>query len=299
MKTVSKRRGNPKQNRQIVQALWITFFGNLTLAGLKFAVSRLSASSALYSDAMNSISDVVYSLMIIFGMMIAIQPPDRSHPQGHSRFEPLIAVVISLSMTSAAILAFLNAVHQLQYGVEPFEIGLPLAALIASILIKGIMYLLIRKIALSVDSTTLKAAAADNLADSVTSIGAVIAIGLTRFGLMYADPIAAILVSIWIFRSVFGLITENLGFLTGAGINDAEREEIYQTAMSIPGVLDVHQIIGEHIGSKHVLDLHINVDGEMKLREVHAIESKLSAALRNADASIERVYIHVEPPEYH
>lgn len=299
MKTVSKSRGNPRQNRLIVRALWITFFGNLTLAGLKFVVSRLSISSALYSDAMNSISDVVYSLMIIFGMMIAIQPPDRSHPQGHSRFEPLIAVVISLSMTAAAILAFLNAVRQLRQGVEPFEIGLPLIALVASVLIKGVMYLLIRKIAISVGSTTLKAAAADNLADSVTSITAVLAIVLTRFGLTYADPIAAILVSIWIFRSVFELMTENLGFLTGAGISDAEREEIYRTVTAIPGVLDVHQIIGEHVGSKHVLDLHINVDGEMKLREVHAIESEISMKLRNADASIERVYIHVEPPEYH
>lgn len=299
MKTVSKSRGNPRQNRLIVRALWITFFGNLTLAGLKFVVSRLSISSALYSDTMNSISDVVYSLMIIFGMMIAIQPPDRSHPQGHSRFEPLIAVVISLSMTAAAILAFLNAVRQLRQGVEPFEIGLPLIALVASVLIKGVMYLLIRKIAISVGSTTLKAAAADNLADSVTSITAVLAIVLTRFGLTYADPIAAILVSIWIFRSVFELMTENLGFLTGAGISDAEREEIYRTVTAIPGVLDVHQIIGEHVGSKHVLDLHINVDGEMKLREVHAIESEISMKLRNADASIERVYIHVEPPEYH
>lgn len=299
MITVSKNRGNPVQNRLIVRALWITFFGNLTLAGIKFAMSRLSESSALYSDAMNSISDVVYSLLIIFGMMIAIQPPDRSHPQGHARFEPLIAVLISLSMTGAAILAFRNAIEKLQHGVEPFAIGLPIAALIASVLIKGLMYLLIRKIAIRVDSTTLKAAAADNLADSVTSITSVLAIALTRLGLVYADPIAAILVSIWIFRAVFALMIENLGFLTGAGISDMEREAIYRTALSIPGVLDVHQIIGEHIGSRHVLDLHINVDGDMKLRDVHAIESELSAKLRNADASIERVYIHVEPPEYH
>ena len=75
--------------------------------------------------------------------------------------------------------------------------------------------------------------------------------------------------------------------------------ECFSPPAGSPFALQLHQIIGEHIGSKHVLDLHINVDGEMKLREVHAIESKLSAALRNADASIERVYIHVEPPEYH
>ena len=56
----------------------------------------IPTSSALYSDALNSISDVIYSLMIILGLILAIRPPDSDHPQGHTRFEPLLAIVISL-----------------------------------------------------------------------------------------------------------------------------------------------------------------------------------------------------------
>lgn len=298
MKTFSKMRGKPENNPLIFRALRITCFGNLFLAGTKFIVSRFYASSALYSDALNSISDLVYSLMLLIGMTIALRPPDPSHPQGHSRFEPLVGIVIALSMGWAGFSALINAIEKIRFGVEPFSIVEPILTLAFSALVKGLMYLSIRRIADRVGSAVLRASATDNLADTVTSFTAIIGIILTSFGFPLADPIAAITVSLWIFRAVYGVVNENLGFLTGAGISDEEREEIYQIVIAIPGVLNVHQLIGEHIGSKHVLDMHVNIDGEMRLRDVHALESLISAKLRAAYPDIERVYIHFEPPEY-
>lgn len=298
MRTISKPRGNAKDRVFIYRAIWITFSGNLILAGLKFYLSRLSPSSALYSDALNSISDVIYSLMIILGLILAIRPPDSDHPQGYTRFEPLLAIVISLSMGWAGIGAFLNAIEKIRDGVEPFAIALPIAALAFSAAIKGVMYLLIKRIADQVQSATLKASAADNLADTVTSFTAAVGIVLSRVGFPMADPIAAILVALWIFRAVIGLLNENLGFLTGAGIEEEERAAIYDAARSVPGVLDVHQIIGEHVGSRHVIDIHINADGEMKLCDVHEMISEVERRVYALSKDIERVYIHVEPPGY-
>lgn len=298
MKTFSKRTVSADQIRLIYRALWVTIAGNLFLSAAKFVAVRMSGSSALYSDALNSFSDLIYSLLVLIGMFFALRPPDPSHPQGHARFEPLIGIVIALSMGWAGFSAFLNAVEKIRFGAEPFAAGLPVATLTLSTLIKGAMYILIRRIADRVDSATLKAGAADNLADTLTSFTAIGGILLTKFGAPLADPIAAVLVSFWIFRAVFAVVKENLGFLTGAGITDAEREEIYRIANAIPGVLNVHQIIGEHIGSKHVLDLHVNIDGDMRLRDVHALESLISAKLRAEFPDIERVYIHFEPPEY-
>ncbi|HPB39981.1 MAG TPA: cation transporter, partial [Flexilinea sp.] len=99
---------NPEQNnRKTYQALIITLAGNLILALSKLYVAHVSGSSALRADAYNSLSDVLYSVTLVIGMMIAIRPADISHPQGHRRFEPLVGLLISFSMAWAGYQAAL------------------------------------------------------------------------------------------------------------------------------------------------------------------------------------------------
>ncbi len=92
---------DPERQRLVRGALWITLLGNIGLALGKAIAARLSGSVALYADAANSISDVLYSLLIVLGLWIAQRPPDLSHPQGHSRFEPLAGLVVAAAMTVA------------------------------------------------------------------------------------------------------------------------------------------------------------------------------------------------------
>ncbi len=83
------------------RAIIITIVGNILLASSKSIVAYLSHSVALYADAANSVSDVIYSFLMVFGLWMAQRPPDLSHPQGHSRFEPLVGLMVTLSMTFA------------------------------------------------------------------------------------------------------------------------------------------------------------------------------------------------------
>ena len=82
-------------------ALIITIAGNVLLAVLKGLAAYFSGSVALYADAANSISDVLYSIMMVIGLWMALRPPDIGHPQGHSRFEPLVGLMVSFSMAFA------------------------------------------------------------------------------------------------------------------------------------------------------------------------------------------------------
>jgi cation diffusion facilitator family transporter len=174
---------------------------------------------------------------------------------------------------------------------------MPVIVLVGSALIKLLMFWLIRRIAKDISSPTLKTASVDNLMDTITSLTAIAGILLSQIWTSLADPIAGILVAIWIFRAAFNALVENLGFLTGAGAPEERRQQFLDEIAAVPGVANVHQLFTEYAGTKFVLDVHINVDGNTTLYEVHRIETEIEERL-TAIPDVERAYIHVEPLGY-
>ncbi|HNT76689.1 MAG TPA: cation diffusion facilitator family transporter [Anaerolineae bacterium] len=286
----------PDKTRQqfFRNALMITVAGNLLLVLGKGAVAYLSDSRALYADAANSASDVVYSFMLVLGLWIAQQPPDLSHPQGHARFEPLVGLAVAAAMTFAGYEAGRASVVRLLAGGLAVEPGWPTLALLGSALLKGAMFLSVRAIARRVSSPTLGTVAQDNLSDVLTSIAAFV--GVIGSNLLHplADPVAGALVSVWIFRAAFGAWKENLHYLTGGGAPPELPGKIRTVAQAVPGVLDVHQVLTEYVGARLILDLHINVDKTLSITEAHAIADAVQEALE-ALPEVDRAYVHVEP----
>jgi divalent metal cation (Fe/Co/Zn/Cd) transporter len=125
MRWVRDYKPQPEQNRLYKTALIITVSGNVLLATSKALVAWLTGSAAIYADAANSISDVVYSVLMVVGLYMAMQPPDESHPQGHSRFEPLIGLVITVSMAFAGFEAARNAYVRYMAGGSAIALDLP------------------------------------------------------------------------------------------------------------------------------------------------------------------------------
>lgn len=297
MKWYADQSSSSEDRGSIYQALAVTLIGNLLLAVMKLLAARASGSSALLADAYNSISDVMYSVTLVFGLMLALRPADPSHPQGHGRFEPLVGLIISFSMAWAGYEALHGSVEKIQHGFAPASLGMPTLVLLLSALIKGVMYWLVNRVAVRISNPTLKTAAEDNLMDTITSATAIVGILLSAWIDPLADPIAGILVSVWIFRAAFNALRENLGFLTGAGASQSELEELRRQIAAVPGVLNVHQLFAEYVGTKLLLDVHINVAGSKTLNEVHSIETEIESLIKE-NKDVERIYIHAEPPEY-
>lgn len=287
---------DPERQRLMRGALWITLLGNVSLAVGKALAARLSGSVALYADAANSISDVLYSLLIVLGLWVAQRPPDLSHPQGHSRFEPLAGLVVAAAMTFAGYEAGRAAIERLISGGIALLLGWPTVALLLSATVKAGMYATIHRIAGLTASSTLEAASKDNLADVLTSIAAFFGILGTRFIHPLADAVAGVLVAAWIFRSALGVWRENLTYLSGGGASADLRDAIVETAAAVDGVLRVHQVLTEHVGPELVADLHINVDGNIPLFEAHAISDEVRTCIERLPG-IDRAYVHVEPCE--
>jgi len=297
MRWVRDYKPQPSQDRLFKTALVITIAGNGFLAALKGVAAYYSGSVALYSDAANSVSDVLYSIMMVIGLYMTLRPPDLSHPQGHSRFEPLVGLMVAFSMAFAGYEAGSTSIERFLAGGLAVEPGLPTLTLIFSALLKVGMFYSIKKIARQVSSPTLRTTAQDNLNDVFTSLAAFVGAVGSSFIHPLLDPIAGILVAVWIFRSAFNAAREHLNFLTGAGASEELRLKIIQTAEAVPGVLRVHHLMTEYSGPRLVVDLHVNVNGDTPLRTSHEITDQVMARLEEIP-DIDRVYVHLEPDDW-
>lgn len=287
----------PAQERLFKIALIITISGNVVLAVTKGLAAYFSGSVALYADAANSISDVLYSVLMVLGLWMAMKPPDISHPQGHSRFEPLVGLMVSFSMAFAGYKAGSASIQRFLEGGLAVQPGLPTLTLIFSALVKIGMYIAIRNISRQVKSPALKTTAQDNLNDVFTSTAAFV--GALGSSLIHPllDAIAGMLVALWILRSAFLNAREHLNFLTGGGATEELRLKIIETAESVPGVLRVHHLMTDYSGPKLVVDLHINVDGSTTLLDSHVITDQVIEKLHTLP-DIDRVYVHLEPDDW-
>ncbi len=284
----------PDRHRLYNQAIAVTLAGNILLAVSKGVVAYLSKSVALYADAANSASDVLYSLLMVLGLWMAQRPPDLSHPQGHSRFEPLVGMIVSLSMAFAGYEAARASLERFLSGGLAVDPGLPTIVLLASAAAKFGMFWFIRRIATAVSSPALSATARDNLSDVLTSTAAFVGAFGSHLVHPLLDPIAGFLVAAWIFRSAFRAGRENLNYLTGAGASPEVRQQIVKVASAAPGVTQVHHVMTEYAGPSLLIDIHINVDGNMTLNQAHAIADDVSTRLE-ALPDVDRAYVHIEP----
>ncbi len=147
------------------------------------------------------------------------------------------------------------------------------------------MYAAIHRIAGMTSSSTLDAAAKDNLADVLTSTAAFLGILGAHFIHPLADAIGGILVAAWIFKSAWEVWQENLSYLSGGGAPAELRAAIVEAAQGVDGVALVHQVITEHVGPDLVADLHVNVDGNMTVFEAHRSRTRCGHGLSSCRAS--------------
>ncbi len=294
LQSVRREFPDPHRQRLYRQAILIAIAGNALLATTKGVVAWLSGSSAVLSDAANSLSDTLYSLLMAVGLYLAQQPADESHPQGHSRFEPLVGLLIAIAMGAAGFTALCGGVLRFRSGAAAIEPGWPTAVLVSSALLKVVMCLLVGRIGRLAHSPAIRASARDNLADVLTSTAALAGVLGSRFVYPPLDPAAGVVVSLWIFRAAWEILYENLGYLTGRGAPPELVAQIVVVASSVPGILGVHQVIADHVGPQLRVDIHVDVDGEMTLRQAHAITDRVQAQVEALPA-VDLVFIHAEP----
>jgi len=269
---------------------------SLIVLGLKYLAYALTGSVALYSDAIESIINVVASVAAFFAVRISLRPADAGHPYGHAKAEYFSAVLEGVLIVIAA-LAILNEAYGAFRDPQPLDapiLGLAIST-VASLLNGAWSWVLIstgrrhRSPALVADGRHL-------LTDVYTSAGVIVGVLLVALtGWQPLDPAIAALVALNILWSGWGLIRESFDGLMDSALPDEEVKAVGAAIdVNMAGALEAHDLRTRRAGRMTFIDFHLVVDGAMTVDASHAICDRIEDALRR-DHPESVISIHVEP----
>lgn len=263
---------------------------------IKFGAYLLTGSVALYSDALESIINVVTAAAAIVAIRSAARPPDAEHPYGHDKAEYLSAVVVGALIIVAGLAILWEA-----YGaiLAPKPIDAPWTGVavnsVATFINAAWSGVLLRQ-GRKHRSAALVADGRHLLADVVTSLGVVVGVVLvvlTRIDVL--DAAIAVLVALHVLRSGWGVIRENGSGLLDESVPADELARIREViSLNVGEAIEIHDLRTRHAGRTIFIDFHLVVPGRMSVERSHEICDRLEAALQTAfEGAV--VMIHVEP----
>ncbi|WP_297548497.1 cation diffusion facilitator family transporter [Thermococcus sp.] len=278
---------------EIYKPIWVSIVGNVFLAVIKLVVGFLYSSIALISDGVHSLSDVITSVAGYFGIKIASKPPDKDHPFGHSRFEPLVAFLIGEALLVVAYEIGRDSLIRLLHG-ESIEVnGIMLGVTVLSIVAKEAMFRYSVYVGRKLNSQILIADAYHHRSDVLSSVAVLIGLGLQKFGFSRGDALAGLVVAVFLVKVSFEIILENVGYLTGRAPPFELCEEIKKRALSVPNVLGIHDLRAHYVGNKLHVELHIEVPPELSLKEAHDVSEEVKKRIEEIP-EVDRVFVHVD-----
>ncbi|WP_297510153.1 cation diffusion facilitator family transporter [Thermococcus sp.] len=278
---------------EVYKPIWVSIIGNVLLAFLKLTVGFLYSSIALISDGVHSLSDVVTSVAGYFGLKVASKPPDRSHPFGHSRFEPLVAFLIGEALLIVAYEIGRDSVYRLLRGETITVNSTMLGVTVFSILLKEAMFRYSLHVGKRLNSQILVADAYHHRSDSLSSLAVLAGLGAQKLGFRYGDALAGLAVTIFLVKVSFEIILENVGYLTGKAPPFEICEEIKRRALSVPKVIGVHDLRAHYVGSKLHVELHIEVPPDLSLKEAHDVSHEVKKLIEELP-EVETAFVHVD-----
>ena len=283
--------------RTAVRVSMVSVVGNALLSLFKILAGILAHSGAMVSDAVHSASDVFSSIIVIIGVKISARDSDRDHPYGHERFECVAAIVLAVTLFITGLFIGHAALEKLGGGAQ--EIAVPgLLALVAaavSIAVKEAMYWYTRHYAKKLDSGALMADAWHHRSDALSSVGALIGIAGARMGHPVLEPVASLVICVFILKAAFDIFRDAIGKMVDHSCSEDTEQALLRCAGEQPGVLGVDMLQTRVFGSRIYVDIEIRADGQLPLEQSHAIAERVHTAIETRFPKVKHIMVHVNP----
>lgn len=260
----------------------------------KIFYGRQSGSLAFVSDGIHSLFDSLATILGMWSISASVKPPDKEHPYGHYKFETLASLALGVLLILAAHEVGTTAVDRILHPQAPPQFSLwGIVILGVTLIINLTIARYEAKVAKSVKSQFLTSDSLHNQSDFLITLGVLATIFCTKYGLVYVDAIASIIISFYLVALAVRLALTTLKPLTDHSVIDTKRVE--EIACSIEGVKYCHQIRSRGLDSHYFLDLNIHLPGNITLSKAHEIAHQVEAKLKTTFPELVDVVIHTEP----
>jgi cation diffusion facilitator family transporter len=273
----------------------IGFWVNAFLMVMKLLAGHFGNSEAVFADGIESACDFIAILSTMIALNIGRKPFDEKHPYGHGRAESLSAIIVSLVIFSTggwilykAVITIVNADYQ-----SPQLMAV--AAAFFTIIIKEWLYRFSMKTGSYLQSPALLAVAKDHRKDAITSVATLVGVGGAFFGVAIMDPIAAGITALFIFHIGWETFSSAAHDLMDGLPDEGLLETITRLAEEVSGVEHVHEIRGRRSGQYLIIDLKLEMDPEMTVKESHTIATAVKKVIFDRYPNVGDVMIHINP----
>lgn len=287
-----------EKDASVVSAVGI--FGNLILTLFKAMAGILAHSTAMVSDAVHSASDVLSSIIAIVGIRLSSRPSDESHPYGHERFESVAAIILAVILAATGVSIGVSAARSViggDYASLKVPGVLALVAAVVSIVSKEAMYWYTKHYADKHDSSALRASAWDHRSDAFSSVGALIGIAGARLGVHVLDPIASLIICLFIIKAAYSIFKDATQKMVDHACAPEVEQSIRDCIQAQEGVVRIDYLSTREFGNRIYVDLEIAAPGHLSLVQGHEIAERVHDAVESGFPKVKHITVHVNPLE--
>ena len=275
---------------------------NVLLLVLKFAAGILGHSAAMIADAIHSLTDFATDVVVLVFVKLGNKPMDKDHDYGHGKYETLATAIIGISLFAVGVMICWSGLVKTYHALCGEQLQQPgvvaLVAAVLSIVMKEWAYQFTVRTGRKYHSEAVVANAWHHRSDALSSIGTMMGIGgAILLGSHWAvlDPLAAIVVSVFIIKAAWGLVMQSVKELTDASLSEKEEDEILKTASEEEGVGEIHNLRTRRIGNNIAIEMHVRMPGSLSLYAAHEHATAIENRLKQKYGAGTHVGIHIEP----
>lgn len=282
----------------IFKIVIISLIGNIVLTLIKLLFGYLGSSVSLVSDGYNSLVDILVSILILITLKVANKVPDKNHPYGHEKYEGVMYLILSMFVIATSCFILYQGIYNLVLYFKGSQLIKPenytIWIAIIALVIKFILYYINNKTAKKFNSSSLKADSKNHLFDILATSVSLISLILTGFNILYFEPIATIIISLFIGFAGFEMIVEAISFLVDESPKKEVMKELRQTIISCTGVIAIDDLKARKHMNHFYVDVEIAVDANLSLLDAHKIAEDVHDKVEDKFKAI-HCMVHVNP----
>lgn len=288
-----------KNNEKIaIKVSVISIILNCLLTLIKFISGVISKSSAMISDSVHSLSDVLSTFVVIIGVKISNKKADSDHPYGHERIECVSAIILSGMLFIIGALIGINGIKNVTNSSNLVMPGvLALIASIISIISKEAMYQYTIRVSKKINSAALKADAWHHRSDALSSIGSFIGILGSRLGFKVFDPLASVIISLCIIKVSIDIFKDAIDKMVDKSCDKEVIDKVISVIEKNESVKNIDDIKTRQFGNKAYVDVEISVDENLLLKDAHKVAEEIHNSVENEINIVKHCMVHVNPYE--
>lgn len=287
-----------KINQQLAMHVsLVTILGNVLLSAFKLAAGIFAHSGAMVSDAVHSASDVLSTFVVIAGVKLSGKDSDKEHPYGHERFECVAAILLAVMLAATGFGIGWAGIRNITGDSSALAVpgGIALVAAVISIVSKEAMYWYTRAVAKKIGSSALMADAWHHRSDALSSVGSFVGILGARLGFPVLDPIASVVICVFILKAAFDVFRDAISKMTDRACPDEVEDQMRQAVLAQEGVLGVDRLKTRLFGDRVYVEVEISADAQAPLVQAHEVATRVHDAMEDQFPVVKHCMVHVNP----